>query len=79
MILNSPYFDGEWYKSTYNIGDDVDPIGHYLSIGYAKEYNPGPNFSTHGYYERNIDVKRHGMNPLIHYERHGRNEGRKII
>ena len=79
LILNSPYFDGEWYKSTYNIGDDVDPIDHYLSIGYAKEYNPGPNFSTHGYYERNIDVKRHGMNPLIHYERHGRNEGRKII
>ena len=77
LILNSPYFDKEWYVSTY---DDVsgDPVEHYLKIGYAKGYDPGLNFSTDEYYTCNIDVKKHGMNPLLHYEMYGRTERRKL-
>lgn len=78
LILNSPYFDKEWYESTYDLGDFDDSVYHYLNIGFAKEYNPGPDFSTNEYYECNKDVKRFGMNPLLHYERYGRNEKRKL-
>jgi hypothetical protein len=77
-ILNSPYFDSEWYKSTYELNDDVDCVDHYLTIGYTKGYNPGPKFNTHEYYQCNDDVKVYGMNPLLHYELYGKNENRMI-
>ena len=78
IILNSQYFDEEWYESNYDLGRNVDPVSHYLNIGYAKGYNPGPDFSTYEYYECNKDVEEYGMNPLLHYERSGRKEQRKI-
>ena len=78
-ILNSSYFDKDWYESTYDdVGENIDPVYHYLNIGYVKGYNPGPNFSTDEYLACNEDVKEHGMNPLVHYERYGRKENRKI-
>ncbi|MBE6501060.1 MAG: hypothetical protein E7Z79_01310 [Methanobrevibacter thaueri] len=78
IILNSQYFDGDWYKSNYDLDGLDDPVNHYLNIGYTKGNDPGPDFSTDEYFECNQDVKRHGMNPLVHYERYGRNENRKI-
>ena len=78
FISDSPYFDKEWYVDTYGISSDVDPARHYLDIGYARGFNPGPNFSTYEYYECHRDVKKYGMNPLLHYEQYGRNEGRKL-
>ena len=77
-ILNSPYFDKEWYSSNYNIPEDMDPAYHYLNIGFAKGYNPGTEFSTSEYYQCYPDVENHGMNPLLHFEKYGRNEGRVI-
>ena len=77
VILNSPLFDKDWYERTYDIGED-DSVNHYLLTGYAKGYNPGPDFSTYEYYECNRDVEEYGMNPLLHYERSGRKEQRKI-
>ena len=78
FILKSCYFDEEWYKNKYNIPDDVDCVDHYLRIGFAKLYNPSNEFNTFEYYECNIDVKKHIMNPLLHYEKYGRKENRKI-
>lgn len=78
-ILNSPFFDSQWYEDTYDISKDfLDPVNHYLKLGNKKGYNPGPNFSTNEYYECNPDVKEHDMNALLHYEKYGRNEGRKL-
>lgn len=76
-ILNSPYFDEEWYRSTYDIGD-WDAVEHYFKIGYARGFNPGPDFSTNDYYDANPDVKEYGMNALVHYELYGRDEGRDM-
>ena len=79
LISDSPYFDKDWYLDTY---DDLngydDPVYHYLHVGYTKGFNPGPNFSTDEYHICNPDVKEHGMNPLLHYERYGRREQRKL-
>lgn len=77
-IRNSPYFDKGWYKKTYDIPDDVDVITHYLKIGYAKRFNPSNDFNSTEYYEAHKDVEEHGMNPLLHYEQYGRDEGRAI-
>ena len=76
-ILNSPYFDKDWYESNYDL-NGFDSVYHYLNIGFTICYNPGPDFSTFEYYECNVDVKEYGMNPLLHYERFGRKEGRKL-
>ena len=75
-VLNSPYFDEEWYKNTYKIKDDA--VYHYLNIGFALDYNPGPDFSTREYYDCNPDVEEYGMNPLAHYEMYGRDENRTL-
>lgn len=77
-IVNSPYFDKDWYVEKYNIPDDIDPVYHYLKEGYKKGFNPGPNFSTNEYYECNRDVRNNDMNALLHYELYGRNEGRAL-
>ena len=78
-ILNSEYFNESWYMDNYGpLSEDMDPVYHYLNIGYAIGYNPGPDFSTDEYYECNPDVKEHGMNALLHYERFGKYEGRSI-
>ena len=78
-ISNSPYFDKEWYESKYDISNEnIDSVNHYLKIGYAKGYNPGPNFNSYEYWKCNVDVEDYGMNPLMHYELYGRNEKRKI-
>ena len=76
-IADSPYFDEDWYNSTYDI-QDMDCADHYLNIGFAKGYNPGPDFSTDKYYEYYRDVKQVGLNPLVHYELYGKYEGRKL-
>lgn len=79
IIANSEYFDKDWYESTYELtGEFEDAADHYLNIGYDKRYNPSRKFSTHEYYERNKDIKRSGVNPLLHYEIYGKEEGRKM-
>lgn len=77
-IVNSPYFDCDWYRSAYDIPEDMDCAEHYLKIGYSKRLDPSLGFSTEGYYENNKDVEEYGMNPLLHYEKFGRSEKRNI-
>lgn len=79
IIYNSPYFDEEWYKSTYGLDKNIDAVDHYLNVGFTKGYHPGPNFNNLGYYESNADVKETHMNPLLHYELYGRKENRALF
>lgn len=78
-IYDSPYFDEEWYVKTYDIPENCrDPVNHYLTTGFKKGYNPGPDFDNEEYYKCNPDVEKIGMNPLLHYEQHGRAENRRV-
>jgi len=52
------------------------PLWHYLLRGHRLGLNPGPAFDTAWYLSANPDVARTGLNPLIHYLRAGRYEGR---
>ncbi len=54
-IRRSGLFDEEWYLAKYpDAGEGGgDPIRHYLQIGAAKGYDPGPLFST-SYYARQM-------------------------
>lgn len=76
----SGLFDGDWYRARYR---DVDLLGmgaaeHYLRVGAMLLRDPGAGFSTAHYLRAHRDVARAGVNPLLHYHRRGRKEGRKV-
>src|SRR3546814_11595423 len=61
---------------TRRSSDLVGVAEHYLRIGAQLLYDPSPGFSTRRYLRANPDVAAAGMNPLVHYLRFGRGEGR---
>ena len=77
-IKNSGYFDEAWYQSNnlFNYPDVADPLLHYLEFGANSGLDPSPKFSTQRYLAANPDVARSGMNPLVHYIKTGKAEGR---
>lgn len=72
-------FDKEWYLETYRdvAEDGIDPIKHYISIGYKEGRNPNRFFESEWYLSQNTDVRQAVMNPLVHYLRYGEREGRR--
>jgi len=75
IIASSALFDAEWYAKTYEVPGN--PAKHYLTKGWKLGFNPSRTFSTYKYLELNPDVAVVRMNPLLHYELHGKGEGRK--
>ncbi|MBQ6217574.1 MAG: hypothetical protein IJK53_09360 [Erysipelotrichaceae bacterium] len=73
VIERSRFFDKEWYREKYGI--QSDPAAHYLNEGWLKDYDPSSSFSTKDYLINNPDIQ--GINPLLHYEIYGKNEGRR--
>jgi hypothetical protein len=54
----------------------VDPLTHYLEIGWKEGRDPSPTFSTNGYLQANADAAAAGMCPLVHYVTIGIFQGR---
>jgi hypothetical protein len=54
----------------------ISPLWHYILYGFRKGLNPSPGFDTIYYLTANADVRRSGVNPLLHYVRWGEDEGR---
>ncbi|MBR2839133.1 MAG: glycosyltransferase [Kiritimatiellae bacterium] len=80
LVEASPFFDGRWYAAAYaDILDGMEPAEHYLSVGWLLECSPGPVFDGMEYLRRNRDVAVENVNPLLHYERVGRAEGREVF
>ncbi len=79
LVRGSGYFDEAWYAETYLGGDRLtDGLTHFLRKGAAEGHSPGPRFSTKAYLADYPDVRAAGTNPLLHYLRFGKDEGRKI-
>ena len=71
-------FDAEFYSATYlAIPSKLDPIGHYLTVGSKRGYKPRPDFDPAFYIQRYPDVMASGMDPFVHYVKHGKYEGRE--
>ncbi len=71
QVRASGIFMEGWYRSTYAIAPRIDPIEHYLYAGVRENHRPNPFFDGQHYLERNGDVARAGMNPLMHYVLYG--------
>lgn len=70
-ILNnvSSAFDADYYRSSYIFKKSagLDPLEHFLSVGWLLGYDPNKYFSTTYYakiYRNNLPS---GMNPFVHY------------
>lgn len=80
-ITQSSFFDAAAYKKKH---PDVAFSGmssaeHYLRVGAYLERNPGPDFDTVAYLGTYLDVAARNENPLVHFERNGRGEGRSPV
>jgi hypothetical protein len=69
----SVFFDADWYLATYpDVAEgNMDPARHYLDFGAEEGRDPGPFFSTLGYFTNNPESGINGVNPLLHYEGFG--------
>lgn len=72
------YFDREYYlrldPKLKAMG--VDPLDHFMSIGWLELRDPNAEFSTEFYLSSNPDVEQADINPFVHYCRFGKAEGR---
>lgn len=73
-----PGFDKEFYLNLYSdvAASDVDPLEHYLAVGWKEGRRPSAGFDGDLYLALNPDVKASGLNPLLHFVRCGLAEGR---
>lgn len=81
VIVSSIFFDAEWCKKTYPIKENssIQLAKYYLEEGWKAGYDPSPRFSTQEYLKSNPDVAKASINPLLHYEIHGKEENRGML
>lgn len=79
LISRSGIFDPNYYLLTYPDvrASDINPLWHFVKIGWKEGRNPTGYFDTKFYLENNPDVRINGINPLVHYIKFGLKEGRK--
>lgn len=70
-------FDEEYYREQLPLPLNGDLLEHYLQSGWRQGLNPSKSFETDYYLGANPDVAESGINPLLHFVRHGRAEGRR--
>lgn len=73
----SPYFDGEWYATSYPQADpSLSAVDNYLISGSALNQSPNAMFDALWYLSRNHAVQAENMHPLHHYAAFGEAEDR---
>lgn len=72
-------FDEQFYKTNYDfLVTDLQPLDHFLEIGWKDGLNPNEWFSVNDYLNANPDVAETGVNPFFHYIYYGKKENRSI-
>lgn len=74
LIRNSDYFDEKFYRKKFLKGERVDPAWHYLNVGWKKNFDPSPYFSSNLYLVYHPDVRKACLCPLLHFELYGKKE-----
>ncbi|MGU3546908.1 hypothetical protein ACLBYE_28415, partial [Methylobacterium sp. A52T] len=61
--------DAEWYRSHYLDSDfgAIDPVDHYMNIGWRNGSNPHPLFDASWYLRQLPDFPLGKIDPLIHF------------
>jgi glycosyltransferase involved in cell wall biosynthesis len=70
-------FDEDFYRRQLTVSVPGDALTHYLNYGWRQGLNPSGAFDTAYYLKTNPDVAEGAVNPLLHFVKHGRAEGRR--
>ncbi|TPJ75508.1 glycosyltransferase [Mesorhizobium sp. B2-5-13] len=73
----SPTLDAEFYAHRLPAG--MDPVLHYALVGEPLGWRASPLFDAAYYRERYPEIASAGFSPLLHFDRHGRREGRRGV
>ncbi|MCJ9430767.1 glycosyltransferase [Kordiimonas marina] len=73
------YFDPAFYGAQAGIDDPIDALLHYASTGWRAGLDPSPMFQLEPYLSCNADLADAGVEPLSHFLKYGRNEGRRAV
>lgn len=76
-ILDSGLFDVARYRRLHGSGQ-ADGIEHFLRSGGRMGYDPNDAFDCAAYLRANPDVNAAGVNPFLHFLRHGQREQRAL-
>lgn len=78
LVASSGLFDEVFYTRQWPDDERLieDPIGHFLHVGWHHNVDPCPQFCIQHYLSTYDDVKASAMNPLLHYIKYGKAEGR---
>ncbi len=70
-------FDTEFYlEQNPEVAETgIDPVVHFLTIGWLEGRDPTPKFSVRHYLRHNKDIRKAGANPFVHYLQRGHKEG----
>lgn len=80
LVAGSDLFDADWYRARDPaLADAASAAEHYVVLGGAQGRPASPRFDSALYLSAHTDVRENGLNPLVHYLRHGRDEGREIF
>lgn len=80
ILKKSLLFDSTYYSEKYaGLLNGVDPMIHYLLVGWKKGCNPSASFNNNAYLSNYVDVWLNNVNPLIHYERYGKKQKLKAF
>jgi GT2 family glycosyltransferase/glycosyltransferase involved in cell wall biosynthesis len=80
LIGESGYFDEAYYQTQRtDLVRVPDLKRHYLEVGWREDLDPSALFGTSAYLSAYHDVRASGMNPLVHFVRHGMSEGREAL
>jgi glycosyltransferase involved in cell wall biosynthesis len=60
------------------VRDGIDPLTHFLLSGRDHRLSPGRAFDAGRYLDQHEEARASGLNPLVHYLRHGRARGLAI-
>jgi len=77
LFESSELFDPRWYRAQLK-GVELlqDPIWHYIYIGWLRGFSPSAGFDPRYYSDKYVDLQRARVNPLHHYLKYGKQEGR---
>lgn len=80
LVKKSKLVNGKWYLVEYSvwIPNKVDPVLHYLAVGWRIGLNPCKRFDNNFYFENNILKNQTNDIPLLHYLYEGKEKGYQI-
>jgi hypothetical protein len=71
VIRSCPLFKPAWYlRNNLDVVElGIDPAEHFLRVGAAEGRKPGPDFDTTAYVDAHPELRKTGLNPLVHFVR----------